>query len=361
MPTPTVSNIYPSNNSTNIPIGIEILITFDQLIDKERAKSNIAIFGPDSDQTIGANSVRYQNLENGDNPYFLESPGYKGDLQVDYFFEKLNSDNTIFSGLDYNSGSPNYKTRVKIVPKKPLAPNTEYTIYIYGKVDDTENRGISACTVYDTETGSNTGSGAVTFRGGYKGTVSDRIVLEITEAGNSSNASYDWFFESTPSLVYSGIASRKYRSLIDTGIDVRFNGTDYQVGDRFYVQVEPVNYMETSYTYTFTTGTGSIQSIPSTTSTSVLDNITYNPSSEDFSVSSTTPEHKEIKISKNQRIIKIEFSNDIDPDTINDKTVKIVAHPATGYDPNVTDIGRLNKFMIVKDNVLYILLQSGEE
>jgi hypothetical protein len=40
--------------------------------------------------------------------------------------------------------------------------------------------------------------------------------------------------------------------------------------------------------------------------------------------------------------------------------VRVEAHPATGYDPNVTDVGRLNKFILVQGDTIYILLQTGE-
>lgn len=358
----SIQNIYPSNEATGVPTGINILITFSNEIDEERAKKNIMVYGPDFDVTSGPDSTQWIDVEKGYNPYFLQSPGFKGDLQYDMYFELLNSDNTVFSGLDYHTGSPNYKTRVKIVPKKPLAPSTTYTVYIIGDpdADDDTLRGISSRTVYSTQFGANTGDGNASFRGGYTGSIEDQIVVEITDAGNIGTAEYEWYYASAPTLTYTGITSRKYRSLVDTGIDVRFTGNNFKVGDKFTINVYPPTYMASSYKYTFTTGTGSIEAIPSTTSTSVLGDVGSVSVSDEFEVDSTTPKHKSVKESPNLRIIKLEFSADVDPSTINDKTIKIEAHPATGYDPTVTDIGRLNKFILVDGNVVYILLQKGE-
>lgn len=364
MASPTVESIYPSDSSTGVPTGADILITFDSEIDSERAKSNILITGPDFDQTSGPDGLLWLDIEKNYNPYFLQSPGYKGDLQGKFFFELLTTDNVIFSGLDYFSGSPNYKTRVKFVPDKPLVPNTTYTVYLLGDPDttDTITRGISSRTVYSPQLGANTGSGSLVARGGYKGTIEDSIVVNITVAGNIKTAEYEWYYASTPSLIYTGITSTKYRSLIDSGVEIRFTGSNFAVDDTFTFKVYPPQFMATSYKYTFTTGSGNITDIPSTTSTSVLGDLNSSStlSTDDFAVSYTEPEHKELKVSTNLRIIKVVFNSTIDPTTINDKTIKIMAHPATGYDPNVTDIGKLNKFMLIDDNILYILLQGHE-
>ena len=360
---PSIQSIYPSNTATGVPLGIDILITFDMEIDPERAKKNIIITGPDFDQTSGPDSVLWVDVEKGRNPYFLQSPGFNGDLQGKFYFELLNTDNTIFSGLDYHTGSPNYRTRVKFVPDKPLAPETTYTVYVIGDpdADDDIRRGISRRTVYSTQFGANTGSGNVVFRGGYTGSIDDQIVVSITSAGNIRDAEYEWWFASIPEIVYTGITSTKYRSLTGSGVELRFTGSDFAVGDTFTVNVYPPEYMTESYTYTFTTGTGSIQEIPDTTSTSVLGDVSSSTTLDEFTVVSTTPEHKEVKVSPNVRLIKITFSADVDPTTINDRTVKVVVHPATGYDPNVTDIGRINKFLFIDSRTLFILLQTGEE
>lgn len=362
MASPTIESIYPSDASTGVPIGIDILITFDSEIDQERAKQNIIITGPDFDAIYGPDAVQWVDTEQGRNPFFLQSPGFKGDLQGKFYFELLDSDNVVTSGLDYGTGSPNYKTRVKFVPDKPLAPSTTYTVYLIGDPDTTDDttRGIASRTVYSTQLGANTGDGSVTFRGGYKGTIEDQIVVAITSAGNVRTAEYEWYYASVPTIVYNGITSTKYRSLTDSGVEIKFSGSNFQVGDTFTVNVYPPEYMESSYKYTFTTGSGSISEIPSTTSTSVLGDLNAGSEEEAFEIVSITPEHKETKVSINQRIIKIVFSADIDPTTITDKSVKLLAHPAVGYDESTSDIGRLNKFLYVSENVLYIVIESGE-
>jgi len=361
---PTVSNIYPSDTATGVPIGIDILITFDSEIDEETARNNIMVFGADFDETSGPDSVKWVDPAIGYNPYFLNSPGFNGDLRYDMYFELLNSDNTVFSGLDYESGSPNYKTRVRIKPKKPLAPSTIYKVYVIGNSDSSDGviRGIASRTVYSTTFGANLGSGNCVFRGGYRGDTEDTVTIEITEAGNIGTAEYIWYLASNPSLVYSGVTSRKYRSLTDMNIDVRFTGSDFNVGDKFSVKIYPPEYMEDSFLYSFTTGTGNISAIPTTTSTSVLGDIaTSSEITDEFEVTYTDPETQAMKQSINIRVIKVVFSNNIDASTINDKTVKVEATSAVGYDPTTTNLGKLNKFLYVDGKNLYILLQTGEE
>src|SRR3990167_4059570 len=359
----SVESIYPSDAATGVPTGIDILITFDGEVDFERVKNNVVITGPDFDQTSGPGGVLWVDVETGRNPYFLQSPGFKGDLQGKFYHELLTTDDVIFSGLDYNTGTPHYKSRIKFVPTKQLAASTEYTVYIIGDPDTTDDttRGISGRTVYDTQLGANTGSGGVTFRGGYTGTVDDQIVIEITTAGNIRDAEYDLYFASVPEITYTGITSTKYRSLAGTGVEARFTSSDFQVGDTFIVNVYPPAYMANSYKYTFTTGTGNIEEIPDTTSTSILGDTNTSTSAitGEFEVSETEPEHKEIKVSASKRVIKVKFNSDIDASTITDKTVKVFAHPATGYDENVVDVGRVNKVLFISGDTLYILLQKG--
>lgn len=360
MSAPTIESIFPSNGSTGVPIGSEILITFDSEIDEFRAQRNIMIFGPDFDQTSGPDSLQWINPVTGYNPYFLQSPGFNGDVKGKFYFDLLDNQNAVISGFDYASGAPVYKTRVKFIPKTPLAPLTTYTVYVIGNPDNSDpERGIASRTVYSTSLGSNIGGGNCVFSGGYKGTINDTINIRITVAGNIRTAEYEWYLSSESSITYNMITSTKYRALNDLGVDVRFTGSDFRVGDTFSVNVYPPTFMTTSYQYTFTTGTGNIVEVPDNTSTSVLgDPVTV--LTGEFEIVSHTPEHKEIKVDNNLRIIKITFTNDIDASTINDKTIKIVAHPATGYDANVTDVGKLRKFLLVHNNILYIILQGNE-
>ena len=142
------------------------------------------------------------------------------------------------------------------------------------------------------------------------------------------------------------------------GIAIKFNGTNFQVGDKFYVYLVPREYLSSTYKVTFTTGSGSIQTLPDNASTSVLGDLN-SPIRNDFSIISSSPKDGATKITDKLKLITVRFSNDINPLTVNDHNVRVNLTPAMGYDVHVDVPDLAGKFMFVKGNVLYILLQKG--
>lgn len=358
---PTVESFYPSNEQTGFPLRAAIVIIFDEVVDEQSAKDNIVIFGPDKDRIYGPWSVDWIDVKGESDPFFLKSPGFKGDVECTYKFSLLTDANEPYTGSDYDSAAPNYKTKLEISPVKPWAPSTEYTVYIIGNPDGESIYGLSARTFYDPlADAGNGGDGSLLVKGTYTGDTDRQLVIEITEAGAANNCSYKWYFADAPLESTDADGSKKYRKLLDTGLLVKLSGEDLQVGDLFTVDCVVRSYLAESYTSVFTTGTGSIETIPTTTSTSVLGDLNE-PASDAFEVLSTTPEHQELKISETLKLIVVNFSNDINAATITDKTVKIEAIPATGYDQNVDTLGKLKKFLYVNGKTLYIVLQRGVE
>ncbi len=90
-------------------------------------------------------------------------------------------------------------------------------------------------------------------------------------------------------------------------------------------------------TFAFTTGTGSIQEVPSTTSTSVLSSISNNTTLsqfEEFKLVSTTPADRSIKVDVGLSQIVIEFNKEIDEDSVDGK-IHVQALPVTDH-PNLS-------------------------
>jgi uncharacterized protein (DUF427 family) len=257
---------------------------------------------------------------------------------------------------DYDTDAPTYRTKVIITPKKLLGPSTRFTTYMLGGDD----RGVSDRTVYDVQTVVQTGSsGSIQVKGGYKGTTAKTVIVEILEAGDSRNADYRWYYEGDSANAVYASTSRKWRALTDTGIEIKFSGTDLAVNDSWRFNVYPTVYLADNYSTTFTSGTGNIQEVPETASTSILGDLNNPVDESEFQVVATTPNDTEIKVEPSIKIIKVEFNNDIDATTINDKSVSITVEPTTGYDPSTSGLRKVNKFLYVTGRNLYIILQES--
>ena len=354
---PTIESFYPNNVSTGIPIGASIVIIFDVPLDEERFKANFFLFGPDFDTVTGPSNLQFLDSYGNRERYFLNSPGLSGDVPVDFEFLRLDSSNAVMTDPDYNDGNPTYRTKVIITPKKLLGPSTQFTTYMLGGAD----RGVSNKTVYDIQTVNQTGtSGTIQVRGGYIGTIAKTVVVDVLEAGDSRNSDYRWYYQGDSLNAISASTSRKWRSLLDTGVEIKFSGTDLAVGDTWQFNVYPASYLADNYSTTFTTGTGSIREVPDTASTSILGDLNNPAEESEFQVVATSPSDTEIKVEPSIKIIKVEFNNDIDATTINDKTVSVIVEATAGYDPSTTGIRKVNKFLYVTGKNLYIILQESK-
>jgi hypothetical protein len=102
--------------------------------------------------------------------------------------------------------------------------------------------------------------------------------------------------------------------------------------------------------FSFETGTGSIEVIPSTVSTSVLSAglseaaILINSSAEPLSVLSTNPLDRSVQIDPSTREIVITFNKEVDPNSVNTDNIIVRTFPATDHPQAVTrSLGDLAK------------------
>jgi hypothetical protein len=115
--------------------------------------------------------------------------------------------------------------------------------------------------------------------------------------------------------------------------------------------------MSGSSTWTFTTGSGSITVVPSTTSTSVLGDV--GASSVDttpFEVVETNPAHLSSQVALNNNTITIDFTDDLDADSVTQDSVKVYVNPVMGaFTGNSTEnIGEVPKILTVSGRTLTI-------
>lgn len=110
-----ISDTFPANDDTGVPLLTAITISFDQEMNETRLQEDFFIEGPDTDQLIGAGLLELthpNNVSQGDIDGFLKSPGYKGIVQGTYDFDLSTS------GVD---------TVLRFTPDEPLAASTVYT------------------------------------------------------------------------------------------------------------------------------------------------------------------------------------------------------------------------------------------
>lgn len=335
MPAPTITAIYPNDSDIGVPVSPVIKITFDQDIDLSSVKSNIVLYGADSDLTSGPDLAMWIDFDTGNNPFFLNSPGFKGTVPCD--FELVYVDEVTGEEIDpqpdvADETTVSYYHQVKMTPKELLAPFVTYNLYIIGDAEPGTSDAIHSRTVYDVDTsGVTSATGDITVYGGYTGTA-DTVNIEITTAGDIGTAKYKWWYTSLgPASAITGrLASSRFRKLED-GLQVRFGGSDYQLGDVYTFEVRAPVKLENSYSLSFTTGSGSIQEVPETASTSVIGSTTpITSAATQLQILSMDPPDGATHQSLHGRRITVTFSNELDDTTVTDETVTVTAYPVSG-------------------------------
>jgi len=370
MSTPSIVRVYPADGDSGIPVGETLEVYFDRGVDLKSVSDSIVLFGSDSDQTSGPDNAIWIDEDTGNNKYFLSSPGFKGLVPVKFELVYWDTTDTVTyaevdagtvtSETDETSGSYGHKVKITVDPKfaATLAADTEYILYVNGDPDSTDT-GVSARTLFDVEADvGNVGSGAVALYGTYEGVSADIMVVEITTAGNIGTAEYKWYWDSagSGSAVTGRITNRRYRTL-DEGLQVRFTGSDFQVGDSWTVNVEPIERMATSTSVTFTTNDGSYTEAPDSPSTPASSSppSTVLPSvSTPFQVDYMTPLDGSYNVNPDKRVITVVFTDDLDPATITDDSVTIWKYPVEGYYGGTFEPLELEKSLTVSGDTLTI-------
>lgn len=374
MSAPALLAVSPADGNTGIPTGTQIKLDFDRGIDALSIKDFIVLYGADFDQTSGPDTVYWIDQDTGDNPYFLRSPGFKGlvDIQTRIVYYDLDTQEDV-SGYEAVSeadevayGTSGVGHRVYVTPTSGvLAADTQYTLHVLGD-PDTQGTGISSRTVFDTvaDVGNTSDTGLVFCAGGYTGTLADTVIVEITTAGDIGVAKYKWYYQSAGagSAVYDKLSNRRYRKLAD-GVQIRFSGESFAVGDQFTIAVEPAQRLATSVKVVFTTNDGSYTSapdVPSVPATSTAPDTTIPPapgqSTEDefLQVEESSPPDGSYNISKKTRTITVLFSEQLDPSAIDALSVRLFKYPVLGYWQGQAQVVELQKKLSVSGQTLTI-------
>jgi len=341
--TPNIIDVYPAHAALGIPIGDQVRVVFDQEMDLDTINTGTFVLtGPDDAPIFGPIDVTPFDEPGFNDEDILSSPYFQGYVKGTISFSKIDASGGIVddSIVDITGAGDTWRTVAIFTPEKPLKPNVEYTVILLGDEAPTDDfdTGIKTRTVFDTVfTG--TGTGIVTFQGGYTGTIAKNYVVEITTGGVTGNAEYIWWETNDLLTTYTGITSTGARELED-GIYITCDPDgNFTVGDTFEVVIKPPLVLVNNFRWTFTTGSGSILTPPSTSSTTGIESVAGNAlglgSLTTFSVESIDPEDGEygIEISTDPyvgEVITIIFSDNVNIATLLGTAIKIKGLPANG-------------------------------
>ena len=372
---------YPTNNETQFPIGQEIVLVFDRPLDFKAAQESVIIYGPDFDTTSGPDNALWVNPSSGNNPFFLNSPNFKGYVECSFDTFVVNNLDEL-KVLDSQKvlekvAGDNYSVLV-ITPKQPLKTDTKYKLFISGQnldnltnipaalQDYNQSNAISEQTVYDPYTLENavkTSTEKVKSFGTFEPKNNENSVklnIKIVTAGNGSTAKYVWWFddESEPNnqahALWDSRLSRcvqRWRST-DRGVLVKFELADYAQGETFIIECERKTLLEESYVIDFDTGGDSIFEYPEYISSSpiapdglLLPNLQNVPAVESLELISLDPADGEINVRLDLNKIIIKFNKNIDATTATQENIILESHPVSGvFDgPNGTRSNRPEK------------------
>lgn len=356
-----VDSIYPSSNSVGALLSVPIFVVFDREIDEFSVNDgNLFIEGPDTDTVIGPDvGLLLPNIsDSGSNDQFA-SPGYKGIVQGTITFEKImNTSSDIYSGFDYTGTGSIWRTKAIFTPTNALQKLTKYTVYLVGDEDLTDgiSTGIRARSIFDTVKGSNLGNGDLVFVGTFEGlAVSDTFNIKITADGAAGEAWFNWWRTSDPSLIFGPIRTEQIQNiLLEEGVYANFGEGSFSTNDTFSAVVKKPTLFTGNTNWSFDTGTGSIETLPTSTSTSITgDLVTSLTPTTSLQVTSILPDNLSTNLPLTTNRIVIQFNSNIDPSTVTSETITIMGLPVNG-DENLFSPKELYKDITVSGNQIIL-------
>jgi len=361
MAAPTIVEVHPVSSATGVVLSDTITVTFDQEVDIDSV--SIIVEGPDTDKWSGPDLALFDDLDTDSDDDILSTAGYKGIVQGEVTEIKVDAEGDTVSTYDYTGGGSNWYSKAVFTPDIPLASLTSYRVYVIGDESDNDNimSGVSARTVFDTSKGTNLGTGDPTFGGMYTGTITDVYNARISSAGAVGTAKFVWWKDSDP-LIVRELTTKQNSQLLSDGVSIQFTDSTYVVNDTFEVVVKAPVRMASTYTWTFTSGAGSIETVPSASVVSIPITSPEGSTGTDastFTISSMDPDNRDTNLAyASLNTITVTFSADPDATTITDSTVTVSMEPVNG-DPAVADTTELVKALSLSGSVLTITIDAS--
>lgn len=342
---PTVVNVYPANGSQGVVLADRITILFDQEMDESTLDAgNIVLTGPTTDFIFGPDFTPLDQ-PGVEDEQILNSPYTGAYVEGTFSYERIDNSGLSVVDIDDTTGAGNlYRTRVTFTPNEPLQPGVEYTVLLAGDEDtsDDYDTGVKTRTVFDPVVTAS-GTGRVSFGGGYYGTTTTTYTVEITTGGATGQAEYIWFDNNDPLTTFPGITTTGRRQ-IQNGLWIACDPDgSFTVGDTFEVVCVPPEVLEDNYRWTFETGDGSILTPPSTSSASGISDIstsTGTATGTTFTVSSVDPEPRDYNLPITTTEITVTFTEAPEASTVIADNFTLVGEPVNG-DSSISSTGDL--------------------
>lgn len=372
--TPSIVDVYPSDGSQGIPIGDSIRVIFDQEMDTDTINTGtFVLVGPDKAPVFGPFDVTPFDEPGFDDEDILSSPYFDGYVKGTITFTRIDASGApVDDSVEDTTGAGNlWRTVATFTPSSPLSPNKQYRVILAGDESPSSafDSGVKTRTVFDTVF-SGSGTGRLSFNGGYTGSNNRTYVAEIIVGGATGQAEYIWWETTQPLVTYSGITSTGARELED-GIYITCDPDgSFTIGDQFQVVIVPALLMPNNYEWSFYTGSGAVLTPPSTSPTTgiqeVAGNIITSPTSiSSFVVSDIDPEDGEygVSISTDPYVgetITVTFSAAVNSATLAGDAIDIRSKAANGNSDLFYATGELDFTAVLSSNVLTITLAPGQ-
>ena len=335
-----VDLVHPSVSGMNVIVSDQVWILFDRELDTDSLQENIFITGPDQDTWSGPDLLLFnRNLNESNQDSILQSPNFRGYVEGTFTFEKVNLlDLDSYSGYDYGGDGTLWRTRAVFTPTKQLTPNTEYKVYVTGDESATDelDTGVKTRTIFDTTKGANLGTGEATYVGSYIGEgLTDTFHVRITTAGAANTAKFIWYRGSAPLLTFGPFTAFRGTVDLDDGISIKFTTGSFSVSDSFSVAVKQATVFTGNLIWPFTTGTGSIQELPSSVSTDISGTPSSTSSLSTFSVLSTSPASTATDLDtpfEGDMSIVLTMNDTVDGSTVDTDSVSVNIESVIGED-----------------------------
>lgn len=363
--TPSITDVYPAPGASGVVLKDQIKVLFDQEMDETSINAgSFVLTGPDEDFVFGPD---YNPLDEPgiEDEGILNSPHYPGFAKGEIAFQRIDAYGSETDVLDYSGAGNEYRTLAVFTPDQPLAPGVEYTVIVAGdeNTSDDYDTGIRTRTVFDTQEVGVSGSGSMEFGGGYTGDSQKTYYVEITKGGPTGDAEYIWWEDAAPLDTFPGLTTTGRRELenglwVECGADGNFS-----VGDQFKVVCVPAILLENNYSWSFETGSGSIDTPPSSYSTTGLVDVAASAgvsvAGGAFTVSSITPDTRAYEVSMNLNAIVLEFSETPDPSTVTADCFSVFSMPVNG-DPYDDAQGELSFSIAISGSTVTLELDPGQ-
>lgn len=330
---------YPLNGTTTFPIGEEVLLKFDQLVDVKTAKESIILLKAVNNEVIETEITVY--------PVDVEN-----DEIVDQFLEKPNSQNTL----------------VSVKPTSLLDANTNYELHVRGKAveevvatnEEFKSVALSERTVFGTSK-DGVFTDQIRAYGTYSEVAVSHLNIEIVVGGDDSAAKYIWWFDGEVKPQASGRRLNRtisrWRSL-DRGCYIKFYGGEFTFGDTYRINVYPRVLLEDSYKIAFSTSSEDLILKPTVQAESDigvnLPALNLSANTEALRIVSMEPRDGSINNSTGTNKITITFNKDIDSSTAIQENIALFKQSASGFFNGKNNQEKMPKEIIVENNKIIL-------